>query len=315
MKTPTWILPWAVSLALAAPLMAAEVIDRIKIEVYNQAITEQEIKLRLAAEGGAQGGLDLLGQEAKRAEITEALIDEALLSHRAEVLKIEIPPEQVDQAVDQFRQERGLDERRFEEMLEAQQLTLADFKERIEERQRRERVMQQEVGSQVSVNEEELRQKHLAQTPTVEKVHARHILILARAGKASAEELEQARQKVEQLRRQVLAGADFAELAAKHSDDPLAQDNRGDLGWFKKEDMDPDFAQAAFALKPGQLSGAVKSRFGYHLIKVLDKEKKPVIPFAQVRDRMHQQEYQKQYQAKLQAYMKDLRENATIVYR
>lgn len=314
-KTPTWILPWAASLLLALPAFGGEVIDRIKIVVYDQAITEQEIKLRLAAAGSAQGGFDLLGQEARRAEVTETLIDEALLSHQGKVLNIEVPPEQVDQAVDQFRQQRGLDERRFEEMLESQQLTLADFKERIEEQQRRERVLQQEVGSQISINEEELRQKHLSQTPVVEKVQAKHILILAKQGSASEAEVEAARKKIAQLRQEALQGADFGQLAVKHSEDPLAKDTKGDLGWFKREDMDPDFAQAAFALAPGQLSGPVRSRFGFHLILVNAKEKKPVVPFAEVRDRMHQQAFQEEYQAKLEAYKEELRKNATIVYR
>ncbi|MDT8445995.1 MAG: peptidylprolyl isomerase [bacterium] len=315
MNRPLWISLWAASLIWAAPVLAGEVIDQIKIEVYNQAITEHEIELRVQArQGGPASGLNLLANERARAEVTEELINEALLDHRAESLNIQISPEEVDQGVDKFRTQQGLTERRFEDSLEYQHITLADFKQRIEERLKRERVMQQEVGSQISINEELLKQEHLKNTPVVEKVHARHLLILAKKTAPKAE-IEAARKRILALREQITSGANFGELAAKNSEDPLAADNQGDLGFFKKEDMDPDFADAAFNLPPGQLSGPVRSRFGFHLIEVLEKKKMPVIPFAQVRDQLHSREYQAQYQNKAEAYLKELRDNATIVYR
>lgn len=84
----------------------------------------------------------------------------------------------------------------------------------------------------------------------------------------SAAVLERARD----LRQQILAGADFAELARTHSVDPGSAQNGGDLGWFEAEDMTPVFSEAAFALEPGQISEPVLTTYGYHLIKLEEKE-------------------------------------------
>jgi peptidyl-prolyl cis-trans isomerase C len=99
-----------------------------------------------------------------------------------------------------------------------------------------------------------------------EEVHARHILLPTET---------EARQVLTELQ----GGADFATLARTRSKDPGARDG-GDLGFFKRGDMVPEFAEAAFALQPGQLSPApVHSPFGWHVIKVEERRRAPARPF------------------------------------
>lgn len=114
-----------------------------------------------------------------------------------------------------------------------------------------------------------------------ERVKARHILIKT-TGKSDAEK-KQAMAKAEDLLKQLKAGADFAKLAEKNSDDSSNAPKGGDLGWFVHGQMVPEFEKAAFALNPGQLSGIVTTEFGYHIIKVDDKEKARVKPFEEVK--------------------------------
>ena len=84
-------------------------------------------------------------------------------------------------------------------------------------------------------------------------------------------------------------GADFEDLAKKNSTDPTAQTGGGDLGFFKQNDMLPEFSAAAFALQPGQLSPApVQTRFGWHVIKLEERRTAPPAPFEQVRDEIRQ---------------------------
>lgn len=101
--------------------------------------------------------------------------------------------------------------------------------------------------------------KSLADYKSQEEVHARHVLL---------ETEEQANAVLAELRK----GADFAEVAKSKSKDPSARQNGGDLGYFAKGEMVPQFADAAFAMKPGELAGSpVKTQFGWHVIKVEDK--------------------------------------------
>ncbi len=102
-----------------------------------------------------------------------------------------------------------------------------------------------------------------------QEVHARHILVpTEEEAKAVAEELKK--------------GADFAELAKKKSKDPGASDG-GDLGFFTKDQMVPEFSAVAFALEPNKISDPVKSQFGWHIIKVEEKRNRQAPEFEQVK--------------------------------
>ena len=102
-----------------------------------------------------------------------------------------------------------------------------------------------------------------------QEVHARHILV---------ETEDQAKKIEDQLKK----GADFAELAKKESKDPGASDG-GDLGFFTKDQMVPEFSAVAFALEPGKISDPVKTQFGWHVIKVEEKRARKAPDFEQVK--------------------------------
>jgi peptidyl-prolyl cis-trans isomerase C len=127
-----------------------------------------------------------------------------------------------------------------------------------------------------------------------EEVHARHILVPTE---------DEAKAILAQLK----GGADFATLAKEKSKDPGAADG-GDLGYFTKEQMVPEFADVAFKLDKGQLSDPVKTQFGWHIIKVEDKRIKPTPTFDQVKGQIEN------YVAhRAQAQMvENLRKSATI---
>jgi peptidyl-prolyl cis-trans isomerase C len=109
-----------------------------------------------------------------------------------------------------------------------------------------------------------------AQKPE-EEIHARHILV------PTEEEAKAALKRVQ-------AGEDFAKVANELSKDPGAEG--GDLGWFTRERMVPEFADAAFKLQPGQVSQPVKTQFGWHIIKVEERRMKPFPTFEQVKDQV-----------------------------
>jgi len=102
------------------------------------------------------------------------------------------------------------------------------------------------------------------------QVKASHILIGVEAS-ASAEEKKQARDKAEALLKELRAGKEFAE-AAKASSTCPSKEQGGDLGYFGKGQMVPEFEKAAFAMKPGEISEVVETQFGYHIIKLTDKK-------------------------------------------
>ena len=116
----------------------------------------------------------------------------------------------------------------------------------------------------------------IANKPGEEEVHARHILV---------DSEDKAKAVIAQLDK----GADFAAVAKKESSDPAAA-NGGDLGFFKKNDMVPEFANAAFALKPGEITQTpIHTQFGWHVIKLDERRSAPVPTFEQSRDELRQE--------------------------
>ncbi len=137
-------------------------------------------------------------------------------------------------------------------------------------------LLSRDVGPEV--NEEKVKARYdatIANKPGPEEVHARHILVNSE---------DEAKSIIAKLK----AGADFADLAKQYSKDPGAAQG-GDLGWFKKDDMVPDFAAAAFALQPGQITDTpVHTQYGWHVIKVEGRRQAPPPSFEQAREQLRQ---------------------------
>ena len=108
-----------------------------------------------------------------------------------------------------------------------------------------------------------------------EEAHARHILVESEAD-------------AKKIAARIKGGEDFAKVAAETSKDPGSKAEGGDLGWFTKERMVPEFANAAFAMKPGQVSDPVKSQFGWHVIKVEEKRTKPQPTLDELKEQIDQ---------------------------
>jgi peptidyl-prolyl cis-trans isomerase C len=137
-----------------------------------------------------------------------------------------------------------------------------------------------QISKDAKIDEGEVRKYYEEHKGEGERVHARHILIRVqgapmpvRPGQKELTDAE-AQAKATELRKKIAGGAAFEQLAREESDDATSGMNGGDLGFFGHNQMVPPFEQAAFALKPGELSEPVKSQFGYHIIKVEAKEAK-----------------------------------------
>jgi peptidyl-prolyl cis-trans isomerase C len=143
-----------------------------------------------------------------------------------------------------------------------------------------------------------------------ELVRASHILI-AVDGKATPAEKKAAKEKAEKLRRELADGADFAKLAREFSACPSGKQG-GDLGLFGKGRMDPGFEEAAFALKPGELSQVVESRFGYHVIKLVERKSPEEIPLAAARQRIEDYLKMQKTNSAVEAFVGAARNKAKI---
>jgi peptidyl-prolyl cis-trans isomerase D len=122
------------------------------------------------------------------------------------------------------------------------------------------------------------------QYKTPEQVRASHILL-----KTEGKDDAAVKAKAEEILKQARAGADFADLAKKNSEDEASAKNGGDLDYFGKGRMVPEFDAAVFAMQIGQISDLVKTQYGYHIIKLVDKKPATTRPYAQVQQQLRDQ--------------------------
>ena len=138
----------------------------------------------------------------------------------------------------------------------------------------------------VPVSDDELKaryQQDIQQYQVQNRVHAEHILFMTVNAKTDAE-VEEVRKNAEDVLKQAQKGANFEDLAKKYSQDPGSKDKGGDLGWLTQGQAVPEFERTAFSLEKGKISSLVKTQYGFHIIKVLDKENAHTKPFEEVKD-------------------------------
>ncbi|MCR4404109.1 MAG: tetratricopeptide repeat protein [Candidatus Acetothermia bacterium] len=119
-----------------------------------------------------------------------------------------------------------------------------------------------------------------------------------------------ARARIEEIKRQLDAGADFAELAKQYSEDEGTAQKGGDLGWFQRGQMVKEFEEAAFALQVGQLSGIVRTQYGFHIIKLEDR--RPASTFEEVKDQVRSAYLSEKKEDQFTKWYQQTRDAATV---
>lgn len=266
----------AVFIAVAGPAVA-RVVDRIVAVVNNEPILLSEVDAlcKYALEQvPATLPLDEAVERKReiRRQTLDTLIDERLMDQQVREQRIEVKDEEVEKYLNMIKSENNLTDEQFALALQQEGLTLAEFKQKQRDRIEKQKLMGREIQSKLRVSEKEVEQyyrEHYKQGAGAQKVKASHILFSVPVG-TEPEQEEAVRAKAEKVLAEIRAGKDFAELAKKYSDDPSAALG-GDLGWFRRGDMVAAFEKVAFGLKVGSVSDLVRTRFGYHIIKVTDK--------------------------------------------
>lgn len=170
----------------------------------------------------------------------------------------------------------------FERQLTAVGMTVAELRAKATQEATAKAALRRELNASVTDAEaKDYYDKHSQLFELPERVHVRHILLMtidpATRLPLATNTIAAKRKQIEDLRKQVLDGADFAELAKKYSEDPGSKENGGELPVFARASADPyhamvpEFEAAAFALNTNQVSDVVTTQYGYHLIKLLDK--------------------------------------------
>ena len=307
------------ALILTATLARAELVDRIAAVVNNDIITLSEVEKRAAPEL-ARVDQEATGPERaqKRAQALkktlDTMIDEKLVDNELKELKVSIGDKEVDAAIDEVKKSYNLNDEQLQQAVAREGYTIAEYREQMRKQIGRYKLISEKVRKNVKVSDADVQTEYDRMTRAEGEdyeVHVRHILI-AVPRNASQAQVEQARTKAAAVAVEAREpGVDFAELAKKRSEGSSSSDG-GDLGFFKRGTMVPEFERVAFNLKTGEVSEPVRTQFGWHVLKLEEIRKLGMKPLAEVRPEIEERLRRAQADRLTSQYMETLR-NAAVV--
>jgi peptidyl-prolyl cis-trans isomerase C len=204
-------------------------------------------------------------------------------------------------------------EAQFKEALSKMNLSEEVIKKQIREQISIEQLVEKEVAPGITVSEADAKAYYEANPQFFkqpEQVKARHILIKVAPDADEAKKAE-ARKKLETVQKKMKEGGDFSDLAKEFSEGPSSATG-GDLGSFGRGQMVKPFEEVAFALEEGMVSDIVETRFGYHLIKVEEKEPASTVSFADGKERIEQMLKRQKVSEAVNEYIENLKKDAEI---
>lgn len=287
------------------------------VKVNGQAIPQDAVQFELerlirfhAEHGMAQDQIRAqLPELVKKA--TEQAIGAKLLLDEANRLDIPVTDADIDARVEQLIQRVGGREE-FDRALEQQKTSEADFRRHLRQGARVDKLVEKAVSEVPDPTEVEIEahfNAHKDEYAQGERVLAQHILISPDGDTKTSK--DEARAKIEDIRERVAGGKDFADEAAAHSMCPSGKEG-GSLGWFSRGMMVPEFDQAVFSMKVGEVSDIIETQFGYHIIYKTDHEAAGEADFDQVRDKIRDFLRHARRGEAMAAYVEDLKSKAKI---
>ena len=245
-------------------------------------------------------------------ELLETLINRELLYQESLKKGYGVQPAELDSEFETIKA-RFANQKGFQQALTDMDISEEDFKEQVKRGMSIQKLLEKELYNKLEVSEQESRSfydnnPNFFQKP--EQVRASHILIKV-AEDDEEEKKSAAMQKIEEIQEKVEAGGDFANLAETYSEGP-SRTQGGDLGYFDRRKMVKPFSDTAFRLQPGETSPIVKTRFGYHIIKVVDRKPEIKLAYEEIKPRLVESLKKKKMQDAIAQYITEIKNSASI---
>jgi peptidyl-prolyl cis-trans isomerase C len=245
-------------------------------------------------------------------EVLENLIDFELLYQETQQKGIKIDEATINEQVMTLKK-RFPSEAEFKSALTKANLSEVAIKNQIARGLAIEQLIGTYMTEKATVSGEEIKafyENHPSLFKQPEQVRASHILIKVDP-QADEGKRAEAQKKIKEIQQKLKKGEDFTTLAKALSEGP-SKAKGGDLGYFSRGRMVKSFEEAAFALKPNEVSDIVETKFGYHLIKVIEKKPETTIAFEDAKDKLGQYLKQQRVQKEVNIYVHKLKEKAKV---
>ena len=324
------------SVATLAIPMQAEIIEQVLVKVNGDIITKTDLEARQIAALRQQMNSRVDAESLKNdAELRKTLlaitpqilvdtIDELLLIQIGKEKGYRLSDEQFKNWLDNLRKEQNLqDDQKFQAALRQEGMSIDDLRRNVERQFLRSRVQQDEIGSKLTITEEEARQYYLAHKEEFAQpatVTLREILIeiptTTQKGEAGINVAadDEAAKKAETIRARIAAGEDFAKVAAEVSDSP-SKANGGLIGPLPLTDLSDSLRKTIEGMKPGDFTPAIRTAKAFQILKLETLKPAAVQPFESVRDLVADRVYDARQEAEVRKLLARIRSRALIEWK
>ena len=283
--------------------MAIKVNDQL---IPSWAIERQAQSLFDQVAKGMQGRPQEVIQLAAIDLAKERMIDQSLMAQESSRRKYQIDPEEVNKGMKHWMKENG-GKKAIEKTKHPAIKNREDLRREILAQLRYNRLLEEESSCEIPTEKEA--REYYENRPDLftseEMVSASHILKKA----SSEKEFKVAEEQIQAIRQRLLGGEDFVKCVQQESDDG---GNDGNLGSFGKGRMVPEFEKVAFSLEPDQLSEPVKTQFGWHLVKLHEKQEPKITPFDELKEKIIEYLHERKKDKVFDSFLDDLKAKATI---
>ena len=283
--------------------MAIKVNDQL---IPSWAIERQAQSLFDQVAKGMQGRPQEVIQLAAIDLAKERMIDQSLMAQESLRRKYQIDPEEVNKGMKRWMKENG-GKKAIEKAKHPAIKNREDLRREILAQLRYNRLLEEESSCEIPTEKEA--REYYENRPDLftseEMVSASHILKKA----SSEKEFKVAEEQIQAIRQRLLSGEDFVKCVQEESDDG---GNDGNLGSFGKGRMVPEFEKVAFSLEPDQLSEPVKTQFGWHLVKLHEKQEPKITPFDELKEKIIEYLHERKKDKVFDSFLDDLKAKATI---
>lgn len=300
----------AAVIVVSAPLPAGEIVNRILVHVNSRIITQSQFDARIEQNMRENGSPPnaAKGEELKKS-VMEELVNEALLEDRAKELDLVTADAEIEDQIKRLKEQNNVTtDEDFSKGLAQSGLTIDLLRDQLRRTVTLQRVVGREVNSKVDLSDDALRiiyerEKETWRVP--EKAHLAEILV------SNSDDPARAAARAREASDLIKGGAKF-EAVVKDYSDGATKSRGGDLGLVTKGELTEEIDKAVFSLPVGSVSDPIGTKFGWHLVKVIDKIPVSYKPFADVKAELLKREQDTQFQKKLAEYLDKLKRDAVI---
>ena len=313
-----FLLVWFLFFLYGMVSLSEAVVDRVVAVVNQEIITLSEVEKLVNPLKEEIVTEDRLEKRERIQEICrkilERLIEEKLIDQEVRKSGIKVSGKEVEATVEEVKRRSAATQEDLEKALTADGLTLEAYKKEIEKSLLRQKLISWAVKVETKGGEKEFREfyeKNMSRYRGKEAYRPGQILFVVPKG-ATPEEIREIRKKCQKVLEKIKGGQDFGEMALLYSEDASSSKERGDLGYFKKGELLPVFEREALRLKVGEVSDIVRTEFGFHIIKLLDRKGMEPLPYEEVKERVKADYYNSEMEKALKQYLSKLKEKSII---